>query len=173
LNQSLDQKLLAQAVDAYEFRGANSLDVSQIVELYSDFFAESDWPNRNLVYDPPRMWAWVFKGITTGNVPHLLAFERAKGTLIGSICYTLDHNFTTRPFAHLDKFFVRRKWRRSPVGRVLLTLIVEIARADGAACFNANALSGMKEIASLKNLLLHMGFRETNGIAMTRNFDDV
>jgi GNAT superfamily N-acetyltransferase len=165
------QKLLAQAVDAYEFRGAVPGDIPEIVDLYYDFFHESDLDKRGLKFDKSRMWAWVFRGIGSGNAPHLLAFEKGKGRLVGSICYTLDHNFTTQPFAQLDKFYVRRAWRRSPVGRILLTLVLEIARADGAACFNAGLSSGMRETVSLRNMLLAMGFREVpNSTLLTRSF---
>lgn len=170
MNEVLDKKLLAQAVDAYEFRPAEPGDVDAIVDLYDDFFHESELPRRGLEYAPKRMWPWVFNGIVSGAIPHLLALEKASGRLVGSICYTMDHNFTERPFADLNKFYVRQRWRRSPVGRILLTLCLEIARADGAVLFNAGISSGMKETDSFKNLLLKLGFEDTNSTLLIRRF---
>ena len=166
-----NKPLIAQAVDAYEFRPATVADIKSLVILYEDFFNESALPSRGLTYDPQRMWSWLYNGIGSSDIPHLIARERSVGSpLVGAACYTMNHTFTTEPFADLNKCFVRRGWRRSAVGRILVMLLLELARADGAVLFQAGISSGMQELASFKNLLLKLGFEETDATLLIRRF---
>ena len=164
--------LLAQAVDLYEFRAAAPGDIEAIVSLYTDFFAESDYGARGLVFDPKKAWVWLFNGITTGSTPHLLAIVRSSGELVGAVSYVLNHHYTTEPVAHLNQIYVRKNWRRSAVGRVLATLVLEVARADGAVCFDVLLDAGMeRETASLRNLFLKLGFRDVGSRQLIRSLD--
>ena len=161
--------LLAQAVDIYDFRAAVPGDIEAIVSLYTDFFAESDYAERGLTFDPKGAWVWLFNGITTGKTPHLIAIVKSSGELVGAASYTLDHRYTTEPFAHLNQIYVRKNWRRSAVGRVLATLVLEVARADGAVCFDALLDAGMeRETVSLRNLFLKLGFRDVGSKQLIR-----
>jgi ribosomal protein S18 acetylase RimI-like enzyme len=158
-----DKPLLAQAVDLYDFRPATPEDIPAMVEMYREFFDESYWPGRGMVYDPDRTRKWVTGAINRGDIPHILAVFKQTGEIAGSVCYMLNHTFTTEPFAELNKIYVRPRWRRSAVGRVLMVLCLEIARADGAVSFNAGVAAGMETSASLTNLLTKLGFAPVPG----------
>jgi GNAT superfamily N-acetyltransferase len=159
--------LLAQAVDAYEFRPAVPGDIGDMVQMYHEFFDESALPKRGLEWDGKRAWATIFNGITTGRQPFLIAIEKSSGKLAGAISYTLNHAYTAQPFADLGQFFVRPKWRRTVVAKVLLTLCLEIARADGAVMFNAGISSGI-DPSPLNSMLRKMGFEDTNSMLLVR-----
>ena len=172
MNQAPDHaKLLAQAVDIYEFRAAVPGDIDALIGLYTIFFAESGYGERGLTFDPKGAWVWLFNGISTGNLPHLVAIVRSSGELIGAVSYLLDSRYTTEPIAHLNQIYVRKQWRRSAVGRVLATLALEVARADGAVCFDALLDAGMeRETASLRNMFLKLGFRDAGSKQLIRSF---
>lgn len=171
MSDTLDHKLLAQAVDAYEFRPAKAGDIEALIGLYREYFEASYLPGQGLVFDPKRAWATLFRHVSGKiDIPHLMAIEKATKELVGVISYNLNHDFTKKPFASLDKFYVRRKWRRSAVPRVLMTLCLEIAHADGAEAFTASLNSGMVETASAKNMLIKMGFEPLDGVILTRRF---
>jgi L-amino acid N-acyltransferase YncA len=165
ITREKDKPLLVQAVDRFDFRPAVADDIPALLDLYRDFYEESDFPARGLTYDPERMSKWIAGAIDRGDIPHILAVEKHSGRLVGSICYMLNHTCTTEAFAELNKFYVRQAWRRSAVGRVLATLCLEIARADGAVSFNAGIAAGTDASASLANLFIKLGFSATPGVA--------
>jgi ribosomal protein S18 acetylase RimI-like enzyme len=162
------EKLITQAVDIYDFRPMVAADIEAAVELYGEYFAESFLPGLGLSYDPKKAWALLYKFVSTGNNPHLLATEKKTGKLIGVVAYNINHDYTTEPFAILYKLYVRPKWRKSPVARILMTLCLEIARADNAVAFHLVLTSGMAETRSAVNLFLKLGFETTDGITMMR-----
>jgi len=171
VNQAPDHaKLLAQAVDIYEFRVAVPEDIEHLVGLYGEYFAESYLPGMGLVYDPKRAWSTLYRHISKGDNPHLIAVEKKTSKLVGAVSYNINHDFTTEPFANLDKLYVLPKWRKSAVGRVLMTLCLEIARADKAIAFNAPLNSGLAETRSAANMLAKLGFEMTDAVIMTRRF---
>jgi len=162
--------LLAQAVDIYDFRPAVAGDIEHLVGLYGEYFAESYLPGQGLVYDPKRAWSTLYRHVSKGDNPHLLAIEKKTNTLVGAVSYNVNHDFTTEPFANLDKLYVLPKWRKSPVGRILMVLCLEIARADKAIAFNAALNSGLSETRSATNMLTKLGFEMTDGVILTRRF---
>lgn len=134
--------------------------VDGLVELYARFFAESGYPALGLIFDRQRMTDWTTESLEWRTVPHVIALDQATDVLVGSICYGLDHSCSTQPFAALDKFYVLPDWRASGVGRLLLTLALEAASADGAVAFRAGLSAGTD---TAKNLFLKLGFEETPG----------
>jgi GNAT superfamily N-acetyltransferase len=165
---TLEKKLLAEAVGTYDFRPARLGDIEALVALYGEYFAESYLPGQGLVYAPQRAWAHLFSVINRGKVPHVLAFVKGRDELAGLISYSLNQDFTEQPFANLEKFYVRKPWRRSPVARVLLMLCLDLVRSDGAVAFNATLNSGMTETASARNLFTKLGFDPVDGVILTR-----
>ena len=141
-----------------EFRLATLADIDGLVELFHAFFSESTLPRLGLVYDPARMARWLEKVIGSGLQPHLIAIAKDSDEIVGSIDYVLDHSHTTAPNASLNRFYVRPHWRLSAIGRVLLDLMLEEAKADGAVAFRAGLSSG---IQGARNLFVHAGFTPT------------
>lgn len=141
-----------------DFAAATTDDVDDIVCLYEEFFAISDLPDLGLTFSRANARQWVENVITSGSCPHIIA-RAPNGGLIGSIGYCMDRS-AAQPFAFLDKFYVNSGWRLSAVGRVLLNLAMEAAKADGAIAFRAGLSAGAQHS---KNLFLKMGFHETLG----------
>jgi GNAT superfamily N-acetyltransferase len=146
-----------QTMEAITVRVARLDDLDQLIGLYELFFEESDLPTLGLNYDPSRMRIWLVRSIRNGS-PHIVAVERATEKLVGVLCYAVDFGFTEQPYAYLDKFYVRREWRRSAVGRVLLACALELAKNDGAVAFRAGLSSG---IAGADNVFRKLGFSPT------------
>jgi GNAT superfamily N-acetyltransferase len=147
-------------MDSVGFRLARPEDVAGIVDLYDLFFHASDYPNLGLTFDAGRMQKWTWNAICGGYIPHLVAIDRDTNIRIGVLCYGLDTSCSTEPFAALDKFFVLPKWRFSAVARILLSLALEAARADGAVAFRAGLSAGT---GAARNLFQRLGFEETPG----------
>ena len=158
---------LKETVDCTETRGARPKDIDGIVDLYCDFFHESEYPSLGLEFSRDRMRFWVEMAICGGRIPHFVAIGPGAAP-VGVICYGLDHTCSTHPFAFLDKFYVRPNWRHSGVGRMLLDLALMAAKDDGAVAFRAGLSSGS---GAAKNLFKRLGFAETPGsILLSRRF---
>ena len=149
---------LPETIDVVAFRAARVDDIDGLVSLFQHFFAESTLPSLRLRFDPARMRAWLENAIGTGRVPHIVALDSESGQVVGSIAYTLNHQYTDRPMAELDKFYVLREWRGSAIGHTLLSLAIQTAQGDGAAAFRAGISSG---INGGQNLFAKFGFHET------------
>jgi hypothetical protein len=97
----------------------------------------------------------------TGNAES--SFKGAK--LVGSISYSLDETFCVEPVAVLNTVYVVPEERRSALGRVLVALVSNLARQDGACAFHAILASGMIEQKTLANLFAREGFDDI-GVVM-------
>ena len=62
------------------------------------------------------------------------ANEWGSGTT-GVVAYNLNHDYTTEPFAVLYKLYVRPKWRKSPVARILMADFQTLVRAPDCEGF--------------------------------------
>ena len=142
----------------HTFRLATMADADAMIVLSDRFFSDSEMPGYGLSFDPVCYRDWLERVLPTGRVPHILAFDAASGELIGYISYFVERNFTDKPFANMEKFFVRPDHRRSTAARVLLTLATAAARSDGASLFLATVNSG---IHGGRNVFNKLGFHET------------
>ena len=149
---------LTETLKLVEFRAARPADIDGLVELFRLFFADSDLPNYGLSFDPVRMRAWTSHAICGGRYPHIIATDNETRKIIGSIAYHVSQDYTDRPVAEMDKFYVLLEWRRSAIGRTLLTLAIDAAQSDGAAVFRVFVNSG---IPGSVNIFRKFGFRET------------
>jgi GNAT superfamily N-acetyltransferase len=150
-------------LEVFDFRLAAAGDVSGLVEHYQQFFADSTLPGLGLVYDPKRAGEWALRMIETGESPHVIAIEKAAPNLVGCLNYYLDHTSTEKPFAYVDKFYVRPGWRLSAIGRVLVDVAMDMMRGDGAVALRAGVSSGGSGGGMARNLFLNSGFHECQG----------
>jgi GNAT superfamily N-acetyltransferase len=150
---------LDATMELVTFRPAGLKDVAGLTGLYRLFFDESDLPTLGLVMSDARTHVWL-EDVLALHTPHIIAVEKSTRTILGSISYVLDGRGLEKPAACLDKFYVRKEWRLSGIGRILLNLAVEAAVDEGAAAFRAGISSG---IGYGKNLFLKLGFKETAG----------
>lgn len=146
-------------LELIDFRPAGVDEIDGLVDLHAAFFADSDLPELGLVFSRKKAREWLER-VLFSHTPHVVAIEKQGGRLVGSLSYSLDETFVEKPYAYLDKFYVDRAWRLSGIGRLLLEMAMEEAKAEGAIAFRAGISSG---IGYGKNLFLKHGFRETAG----------
>lgn len=151
-------------LQSVSFRLATSDDAPELTAMYASFFGEAVYKDY-VEFDPVRAEDYLRRVIGAGLLPHITA--RIDGALVGSVSYSLDHNFSRHPIAVLGELFVVPRHRRSPLGRMLVSHAVELAKGDGATVFHAPVASGMREAKSLFNLLTKGGF-EQMGYIMRR-----
>jgi len=152
--------------DRIEFRIAGEEDIDNLLELLTQFFVESDYPNLGLTPDLERARQWLANAIKFGTPQHLVAIDEETGLLVGVLGYCIDHTATVEPFAYLDKFYVRTGWRTRRVGATLLLSALHLARSEGCAAFRAGLSSG---IPGGDALFLKNGFTETpNSVLLAR-----
>jgi len=146
--------------------GARLSDVGELNDLFEQFFAESGYGDRGIVYSRARAGEWLARVIEFGLTPHIVA--RLNDKIIGVISYDLDHSFCKDPIAVLHTIYVVPLHRRTAIGRMLVGLATITAKTtDGACAFHAPVASGMDETTSLQNLFARGGF-EPIGFIMGR-----
>ncbi len=160
------ERLVQGALRDIDFRLATIEDAPELAELFEVFFGEAGYKNRGVVYSRSKSRTWLRRVIETGAHPHLVAV--LDGKIIGVAAYGLDETFCEDPVAVMDTVYVLPAHRRSAIGRVLVALITDLAKNDGAVAFHAPIMSGMREQASLINLFRRGGF-EPAGVLMARS----
>ena len=158
----LRKRLVWSALAEIDFRLAVQEDAHAIALLFEQFFNEAGYKDRGIVYSVPKSEAWLENVIARGVVPHLVAIKHRK--IIGAISYSLDDTFCVEPVAVLNMAYVVPEERKSAIGRVLVALVSDLARLDGACAFHAPLASGMAEQKTLINLFKHEGFDEIGAI---------
>lgn len=136
-----------------EIRQAASADISVLVDLMVDFYAESayaldrEWAARSfaaLLADPQRNAAWIawFGGKPTGHAVLCARHSMEFGGLDGSI----------------DDLYVRPAARRRGIGRALLERLVAHARAQGVLALHVEVAP---DNAPAQALYATLGLRPT------------
>jgi hypothetical protein len=152
------RRIVIDTIDRYIFRVATPDDVPAIVALWPEHWEEVHYKDRGIVPDEPRYIAWLTRMITYGGETFLLA--EADGEVVGFFSYGLDHNFSEKPVAVMDKFFVARKHRRSAIASILCGLGIDAAAQDGACAFHAPITSETAAARGLENMLAKHGFTQ-------------
>lgn len=91
-------------------------------------------------------------------IPHILGL--LDHDPIGLIAWRYDTTFAVEPVAHMSEFYVLPQFRRSPVGKALLTAALDLAKHEGAKIWRAEIASGLPAATSLKNLYRKLGATE-------------
>jgi GNAT superfamily N-acetyltransferase len=151
------KQLLEAALDRYAFRVAEPIDCDAIAALAPEHWAEARYSERGIVLDQYRYRNWLKEMLEKGRGVWLLA--ELDDEVIGFFSYTLDHNFSEKPLAILDLFFVSKPHRRSAVPAVLLGFGLDLARHDGACAFHAPVTTEMQAARGLENMLMKTGFQ--------------
>lgn len=132
-----------------EVRLARLDEVEKLMNFLQVFFDASRWSD-SLKYDRDKAWRFLHYAIGTGSTPYIIALEGDELVGVGSY-HTFD--VFTQPIGVLDECFVVPKYRRTDLGRRLVALIIDLAKADGCAVLNFPICSGMKEQNSLMNMV--------------------
>ena len=158
--------LVLKALDDVRFELAGAGDADELNRLFQRFFDEAHYRDRGIVYSPGRAGEWLQRVLSTGSTPHIVA--RREGAIVGVVSFGLDDTFCERPVAVLHTVYVVPDQRRSAIGLILVMSAINLAREEGACAFHAPIASGLKEQASLANLLRRCGC-ETIGTILGRS----
>lgn len=113
---------------------ARQSDIPRLVELMSQFYAESNHPL-------DRAWAEKsFRQLLTSNERGGAWLARRETEVVGYVVLTLRHSMEFGRLAgFIDDLFVRPHARRSGVGSALLTAVFGACRGLGAAAVQVEA----------------------------------
>ena len=165
LTTETPEKTRAALPPRCEFDLATVSDVVPLTYLFKDFFAESDYAQKGITFSPNNAAMWLRRVIGTGAFPHVVA--RIDYKIVGVISWSMDSSFCEEPIAVLHTIYVRPEYRRGPIGRMLVSFMIDIAENEGACCITAPLSSGIDRMKSLENMLRKCGFKHT-GVIMTR-----
>lgn len=132
-----------------EVRLATLDDIPKLVELLAGFFASSNWADC-MQLDPAKVVPYLHYGISTGKIPYVVAMD---GDEMVGLCSYHTFDMFSAPLGVMDETYVVKRLRRTDLGRRLIGLILQLARADGCAAINLPICSGMKEQNSLMNMV--------------------
>jgi GNAT superfamily N-acetyltransferase len=150
------QAISSLETNDHRFRDFMSSDVDELVRLGGRFFEESEFGEFSTF--SPEHFRMVLANIENSPATHGFIFEKG-GKIRGFIFYNLDLSYTEDPIALLWLFYVVPKLRKSPVGRHLLEIAQNHAKACKATAFYAGAMSGIPTVKnSLKNLYEKQGY---------------
>jgi len=133
-----------------DVRVATPDDIAAIVDMLDRFFDMTIWA-QHMKFNRPAALAYLTYAVPNNYAPHVLAFD--KDELVGLCSYHLYTAYTDKPIAVMDETFVIPALRRSDLGRRLVSLAIELARADGCAIMNFPIASGLPAQNSLMNML--------------------
>jgi hypothetical protein len=125
-------------------------DVGAIVDLLERFFCMTIWA-QNMKFNRPGAEQYLSYAIPAGFAPHALAFDGDE--LVGLCSYHLYTAYTDKPIAVMDETFVTPRLKRTDLGRRLVGLAIDLARADGCAIMNFPIASGLPAQNSLMNMV--------------------
>jgi hypothetical protein len=160
--------LAERAAPAGDFTLAKVTDAFELSALFGEFFAESDYSKNNIRYSQQNAMAWLLKVLGNGSFPHIIA--RVDNKIVGVISWSMDQSFCEEPVAVLHTIYVKKPYRKSIMGRMLVSLALDLAQYEGACSFSAPIASGMKEMKSLANMFTKAGFKQS-GVILTKAFN--
>jgi hypothetical protein len=148
-----------------DFRMADEKDVLALVELGREQFETSCYADFGVEFSAAQAEKFLTFALENVLIPHLVA--TVDGKIVGGISFAYDHSFSKQPIAILQNVFVTKKYRRTLIGRMLLTMAANIAKDEQACAFFAPVNNGGDHVHSLGNLLSKIDFHMT-GYIMTR-----
>jgi GNAT superfamily N-acetyltransferase len=98
-------------------------------------------------------------------LPHIVACVNDE--IVGGISYSYDSSFSKKPIAILQNIFVTKKYRRTLIGRMLISTAMHIAKDEQACAFFMPVNNGGDNVHSLGNSLSKAGFSMT-GYVMSK-----
>jgi GNAT superfamily N-acetyltransferase len=152
--------------DGLTFRMAEVSDIPQIIPLTHEFDEISQFKDFGVELSENNSEKYLTMVLENNFTPLLLALIDDK--VVGWLMFSYDMSFFKRPIAVLNTIFVTKKYRRSVIGRTLLTTAMEIAKDEQACAFYAPVNSGSDHIFSLGNMFAKAGF-QSSGYIMSRS----
>jgi GNAT superfamily N-acetyltransferase len=132
-----------------EVRLGRTEDAPKVVDLVELFFHRTPWA-RVIKFKREGAEKWLNFAIGSGYAPHALAFDGEE--LVGMCSYHVFSTYTD-PIAVMDETYVLPRLRRTDLGRRLVGLAIDLAKADGCVVMNFPIASGLPEQNSLMNMV--------------------
>jgi GNAT superfamily N-acetyltransferase len=132
-----------------EVRVAALDDVPAIVDLIETFFYRTTWAQVTR-FKRDSALKWLRYAIPAGYAPHAVAYDGDE--LVGVSSYHVFETYTDK-IAVMDETYVLPRLRRTDLGRRLIALIIDLARAEGSVVMNFPIASGLPEQNSLMNMV--------------------
>ena len=132
-----------------ELRIAVAADAAAIAVFLGRFFALSCWA-QHLKYDETRARIYLEHALGSKYAVYVIALDA--GELAGLCSYHAFDVFTD-PMAVMDETYTDPKYRFTDLGRRLVGLAIEMARADGCKVMNFPICSGLPSQNSLMNMV--------------------
>jgi GNAT superfamily N-acetyltransferase len=149
-----------------KFRLGRAVDVEPLLKLFAKSFFEETGFAEFAVFDLQRAIAQMTRQVRMGETPFIIA--EVDGEPAGFAGYHLSHIFTVAPIAYLWVIYVPPRFRRGPIGRMLLWLLFDLARGDGASAFFATVPVTAPSARGLCNLLQRVGCTPMRGAFLRR-----
>jgi GNAT superfamily N-acetyltransferase len=132
-----------------ELRLARKEDAVKIAPFLGAFFARSRW-SETLTFHEGKALDYLERVIGSGYAPYVLALD---GDELVGVCSYHTYDVFTDPIAVMDETYALPRYRRTDLGRRLVGLAIEMARAEGCKAINFPIASGMPEQNSLMNMV--------------------
>src|SRR5262245_13528014 len=149
------------------FRLAGKDDAFAVAQQLGAYMNETDWKDY-VEFNISEAVIYVHTNIASGLSPYLLAID-SDGALIGIASWSIVRSFSMKPIAIMEELWVRKDFRRSALGRMIVVLMVDLMQSEGVCVIHAPVASRLKEARSLKNLFTKLGFHEL-GYIMRKGF---
>jgi GNAT superfamily N-acetyltransferase len=124
-------------------------DVPKVADFLEMFFHLTPW-SEVLRFKKQGAIGYLTMAIGNGYAPHALAFDQDE--LVGICSYHVYAAYTD-PIAVMDETYVLPRLKRTDLGRRLVSLAIEMARADGCKVMNFPIASGLPAQNSLMNMV--------------------
>lgn len=145
------------------FRLGTPADVEPLLAVFApQYFHECGFDNFAEL-DLTRAVGIMQGQIERGDTPFIVAETPSQPA--GMASYSLEHVFTKRPIAVLHMIYVAPPFRRGPLGRMLLAMLMTMATDDDACAFFASI---PPRLPSLNNMFLRGGFQPMGGAFFRR-----
>jgi GNAT superfamily N-acetyltransferase len=139
------------------FRLLEEEDISQIVKMGKDFFGESEFPEFS-TYDPEIFEETLKTFVEETQQVGIVSEE--EGSIKGFILFGYSRTYTKEPLALLYLFYVCPEYRKTRLGRLLLSSATKIAKQDGACAFYGGAMANIPSITkTIGNMYNKLGFK--------------
>jgi len=148
--QELHLKRRRTITSHIELKLAIPEEAGQVADFLSQFFEQSDWAD-DLKLDWHKALHYLQRGIRSGATVYVLAKDENR--CVVGVCSYHTFDVFEKPVAVMDETYVVAKYRKTDLGRRLISLILELAKAEGCAVMNLPICSGMKEQRSLMNMV--------------------
>jgi len=133
-------------------RMAEAADAEMVADFLGEFFHRSIWA-AHLNYRKDKTIAHLRRAIGTQFAMYVIALDTLDDNKMVGVCSYHVFDVFSDPMGVMDETYTIPKYQRTDLGRRLVGMVIELARADGCKVINFPICSGMPEQNSLMNMV--------------------